>query len=126
MDRGVIGNTSGFGPEIGESYSSDPTNNINLLIMKEEKAKDINRLKRVYNSLKSNLFIKDNNEWRLCTSFREFLSLDWVKRFKNVGKFKKHPLEKEWLKHLNKRRRSNAKKEIQEGIQEYENKYDEI
>ena len=25
LSRGVIGNTSGFGPEVGESYSSETT-----------------------------------------------------------------------------------------------------
>lgn len=79
--------------------------------MKRNDSKDIKRIKKMYPIFKDGYFVE---------SIKDFLSLDWVKRFKNVGKFKKHPLEKQWLKQLNHKKRTSAKKEIQEGIKEWE------
>lgn len=85
--------------------------------MKRNDSKDIKRIKRMYHIFKDGYFVE---------SVKDFLSLDWVKRFKNVGKFKKHPLEKQWLKQLNHKKRTSAKKEIQEGIKEWNERYNEF
>lgn len=84
--------------------------------MKRNDSKEIKRIKKLYPVYKCGEFVN---------SITEFLSLKWVKKFRKVGKFKKHPLEKQWLKQLNHKRRTSAKKEIQEGIQEYEDRYTE-
>ena len=82
-----------------------------------QRKEKISKLKKLYYAYKDGYFVK---------SIKEFLDLDWVKRFKNTSSFKKHPLEKEWLKKLNHKRRTSAKKEIQECIQEYEDRYSEF
>lgn len=93
--------------------------------MKKNDSRAIARLKRMYREFKDNLFIKDGNKWRPCESITEFLELKWVKRLKNTGSLGKHPLDKLDAKLKNKRERYSEKKQVQEGIEEYEMRFDE-
>ena len=94
--------------------------------MKRNDSRAVARLKRMYRGFKDNLFVKDGKKWRPCESITEFLELRWVKRLKNTGSFKRHPLNKLDAKQKNRKERHSEKKQIQEGIEEYTNmsKYD--
>lgn len=81
-----------------------------------QRTEKISKLKKLYYAYKDGYFVD---------SIKEFLELDWVKRFKNTGSFKKHPLEKDELKQLNKKRRISAKKEIAQGLQEWNDRYND-
>lgn len=93
--------------------------------MKRNDSRAIARLKRMYRGFKDNLFVKDGKKWRPCESITEFLELRWVKRLKNTGSFKRHPLNKLDAKQKNRKERHSEKKQIQEGIEEYNTRYDE-
>lgn len=93
--------------------------------MKRNDSRAIARLKRMYESFRGGLFVKDGKGWRPCESITEFLSLKWVKKLKNVSSFEKHPLEKLDAKQKNKKERYSEKKQIKEGIEEYNSRYDE-
>ena len=93
--------------------------------MKRNDSRAIARLKRMYREFKDNLFVKDGKRWRPCESITEFLELKWVKKLKNTGSIEKHPLDKLDAKQKNRKERYSEKKQIQEGIEEYNTRYDE-
>ena len=93
--------------------------------MKRNDSRAIARLKRMYRVFKDNLFIKDGKKWRPCESITEFLELRWVKKLKNTGSIERHPLDKLDAKQKNRKKRHSEKKVIEEGIQEYNSRYDE-
>ena len=93
--------------------------------MKRNDSRAIARLKRMYRVFKDNLFIKDGKKWRPCESITEFLELKWVKKLKNTGSIERHPLDKLDAKQKNRKERHSEKKVIEEGIQEYNSRYDE-
>ena len=93
--------------------------------MKRNDSRAIARLKRMYSVFKDNLFIKDGKKWRPCESITEFLELRWVKKLKNTGSIERHPLDKLDAKQKNRKERHSEKKVIEEGIQEYNSRYDE-
>ena len=93
--------------------------------MKRNDSRAIARLKRMYRVFKDNLFIKDGKKWRPCESITEFLELRWVKKLKNTGSIERHPLDKLDAKQKNRKERHSEKKIIEEGIQEYNSRYDE-
>ena len=93
--------------------------------MKRNDSRAIARLKRMYRVFKDGLFIKDGKKWRPCESVTEFLELKWVKKLKNKSGFDKHPSEKLDAKQKNRKERHSEKKVIEEGIQEYNSRYDE-
>jgi len=93
--------------------------------MKRNDSRAIARIKRMYQMFKDCWFIRNDKEWRPCESITEFLELRWVKRLKNTGSFKKYPLEKLDAKQKNRRERYSKKKQIREGIEEYNTRYDE-
>lgn len=92
--------------------------------MKRNDSRAIARLKRMYREFKDNLFVKDGKKWRPCESITEFLELKWVKKLKNTGSIEKHPLDKLDAKQKNRKERYSEKKQIQEGIEEYNTRYD--
>ena len=92
--------------------------------MKRNDSRAIARLKRMYREFKDNLFVKDGKKWRPCESITEFLELKWVKKLKNTGSIEKHPLDKLDAKQKNRKERHSEKKQIQEGIEEYNTRYD--
>ena len=93
--------------------------------MKRNDSRAVARLKRMYRVFKDNLFIKDGKKWRPCESITEFLELKWVKKLKNTGSIDRHPLDKLDAKQKNRKERHSEKKIIEEGIQEYNSRYDE-
>ena len=93
--------------------------------MKRNDSRAIARLKRMYREFKDNLFVKDGKKWRPCESITEFLELKWVKKLKNTGSIERHPLDKLDAKRKNRKERHSEKKQIQEGIEEYNTRYDE-
>lgn len=93
--------------------------------MKRNDSRAVARLKRMYREFKDNLFIKDGKKWRPCESITEFLELRWVKKLKNTGSIERHPLDKLDAKQKNRKERHSEKKVIEEGIQEYNSRYDE-
>ena len=93
--------------------------------MKRNDSRAIARLKRMYREFKDGLFIKDGKKWRPCESITEFLELKWVKKLKNTGSIERHPLDKLDAKQKNRKERHSEKKIIEEGIQEYNSRYDE-
>lgn len=93
--------------------------------MKRNDSRAIARLKRMYREFKDNLFVKDGKKWRPCESITEFLELKWVKKLKNTGSIKRPLLDKLDAKQKNRRERHSEKKQIQEGIEEYNTRYDE-
>lgn len=93
--------------------------------MKRNDSRAIARLKRMYREFKDGLFIKDGKKWRPCESITEFLELKWVKKLKNTGGIERHPLDKLDAKQKNRKERHSEKKVIEEGIQEYNSRYDE-
>ena len=93
--------------------------------MKRNDSRAVARLKRMYREFKNNLFIKDGKKWRPCESITEFLELKWVKKLKNTGSIERHPLDKLDMKQKNRKERHSEKKVIEEGIQEYNSRYDE-
>ena len=93
--------------------------------MKRNDSRAIARLKRMYGEFKDNLFVKDGKKWRPCESITEFLELKWVKKLKNTGSIERHPLDKLDAKQKNRKERYSEKKQIQEGIEEYNTRYDE-
>ena len=93
--------------------------------MKRNDSRAVARLKRMYRVFKDNLFIKDGKKWRPCESITEFLELRWVKKLKNTGSIERHPLDKLDAKQKNRKERHSEKKIIEEGIQEYNSRYDE-
>ena len=93
--------------------------------MKRNESKALARAKRMYERLKDvPLIKKTNGKWRACESITEFLSLKWVKIFKNTSE-KRFVSDKLDMKNKNRKERHSKKKIIEEGIQEYENRYDE-
>lgn len=93
--------------------------------MKRNDSRAIARLKRMYREFKDNLFVKDGKKWRPCESITEFLELRWVKKLKNTGSIERHPLDKLDAKQKNRKERYSEKKQIQEGIEEYNTRYDD-
>ena len=93
--------------------------------MKRNDSRAIARLKRMYREFRDNLFVKDGKKWRPCESITEFLELKWVKKLKNTGSIERHPLDKLDAKQKNRKERYSEKKQIQEGIEEYNTRYDE-
>lgn len=93
--------------------------------MKRNDSRAIARLKRMYREFKDNLFVKDGKKWRPCESITEFLELKWAKKLKNTGSIERHPLDKLDAKQKNRKERHSEKKQIQEGIEEYNTRYDE-
>ena len=93
--------------------------------MKRNDSRAVARLKRMYREFKDGLFIKDGKKWRPCESITEFLELRWVKKLKNTGSIERHPLDKLDAKQKNRKERHSEKKVIEEGIQEYNSRYDE-
>ena len=93
--------------------------------MKRNDSRAIARLKRMYREFKDGVFIKDGKKWRPCESITEFLELKWVKKLKNTGSIERHPLDKLDAKQKNRKERHSEKKIIEEGIQEYNSRYDE-
>ena len=93
--------------------------------MKRNESKALARAKRMYERLKDVPLIKKaNGKWRACESITEFLSLKWVKIFKNTSE-KRFVSDKLDMKNKNRKERHSKKKIIEEGIQEYESRYDE-
>ena len=68
------------------------------------------------------LIKKANGKWRACESITEFLSLKWVKIFKNTSE-KRFVSDKLDMKQKNRKERHSKKKIIEEGIQEYNDQY---
>lgn len=93
--------------------------------MKRNDSRAIARLKRMYREFKDNLFVRDGKKWRPCESITEFLELKWVKKLKNTGSIERHPLDKLDAKQKNRKERYSEKKQIQEGIEEYNTRYNE-
>lgn len=93
--------------------------------MKKNDSRAIARLKRMYERLKDYPLIKKKDgKWRACESITEFLSLKWAKIFKNTGSYTRGVSDKLDAKQKNRRERYSKKKQIQEGIKEYDSKYD--
>ena len=93
--------------------------------MKRNESKALARAKRMYERLKDVPLIKKaNGKWRACESITEFLSLKWVKIFKNTSE-KRFVSDKLDMKNKNRKERYSEKKVIEEGIQEYNSRYDE-
>lgn len=93
--------------------------------MKRNESKALARAKRMYERLKDVPLIKKaNGKWRACESITEFLSLRWVKIFKNTSE-KRFVSDKLDMKQKNRKERHSEKKVIEEGIQEYNSRYDE-
>lgn len=93
--------------------------------MKRNESKALARAKRMYERLKDVPLIKKaNGKWRACESITEFLSLKWVKIFKNTSE-KRFVSDKLDIKQKNRKERYSEKKVIEEGIQEYNSRYDE-
>ena len=93
--------------------------------MKRNESKALARAKRMYERLKDvPLVRKANGKWRACESITEFLSLKWVKIFKNTSE-KRFVSDKLDMKNKNRKERHSKKKIIEEGIQEYNSRYDE-
>ena len=93
--------------------------------MKRNESKALARAKRMYERLKDvPLIKKTNGKWRACESITEFLSLKWVKIFKNTSE-KRLISDKLDAKQKNRKERHSEKKVIEEGIQEYNSRYDE-
>ena len=93
--------------------------------MKRNESKALARAKRMYERLKDVPLIKKaNGKWRACESITEFLSLKWVKIFKNTSE-KRCISDKLDMKQKNRKERHSEKKVIEEGIQEYNSRYDE-
>lgn len=90
--------------------------------MKKNDSRALARIKRMYREFKDNLFIKDGKRWRPCESITEFLELKWVKKLKNTGSIERHPLDKLDAKQKNRRERYSGRKQIKEGIEEYNDK----
>ena len=91
--------------------------------MKRNDSKALARAKRMYERLKDcPLIKKKDGKWRACESITEFLSLKWVKIHKNTSA-KKLVYDKLDAKNENRKERYSEKKIIEEGIQEYDNKY---
>ena len=93
--------------------------------MKKNDSRALARIKRMYREFRNNLFIKDGKRWRSCESITEFLELKWVKKLKNTGSIEKHPLDKLDAKQKNRRERYSERKQIKEGIEEYNTRYNE-
>ena len=94
--------------------------------MKRNDSRAVARLKRMYKRLKDYPLIKKKDgKWRACESITEFLSLKWAKVFKNTGSYNKGMSEKLDAKQKNRKERHSKKKIIEEGIQEYNSRYDE-
>ena len=94
--------------------------------MKRNDSRAVARLKRMYKRLKDYPLIKKKDgKWRACESITEFLSLKWAKVFKNTGSYTKGMSEKLDAKHKNRKERHSKKKVIEEGIQEYDSRFDE-
>ena len=93
--------------------------------MKRNESKALARAKRMYERLKDYPLIKKKDgKWRACESITEFLSLKWVKIFKNTSE-KRFVSDKLDAKQKNRKERHSEKKAIEEGIQEYNSRYDE-
>lgn len=93
--------------------------------MKRNESKALARAKRMYERLKGASLVKTaNGKWRACESITEFLSLKWVKIFKNTSE-KRCISDKLDAKQKNRKERHSEKKVIEEGIQEYNSRYDE-
>ena len=93
--------------------------------MKRNESKALARAKRMYERLKGASLVKTaNGKWRACESITEFLSLKWVKIFKNTSE-KRCISDKLDMKQKNRKERHSEKKVIEEGIQEYNSRYDE-
>ena len=93
--------------------------------MKRNESKALARAKRMYERLKGASLVKTaNGKWRACESITEFLSLKWVKIFKNTSE-KRFVSDKLDMKQKNRKERHSEKKVIEEGIQEYNSRYDE-
>ena len=93
--------------------------------MKRNESKALARAKRMYERLKDVPLIKKaNGKWRACESITEFLSLKWVKIFKNTSE-KRFVSDKLDMKNKNRKERHSKKKIIEEGIQEYDSRFDE-
>ena len=93
--------------------------------MKRNESKALARAKRMYERLKGASLVKTaNGKWRACESITEFLSLKWVKIFKNTSE-KRFVSDKLDMKNKNRKERHSKKKIIEEGIQEYNSRYDE-
>ena len=91
--------------------------------MKRNESKALARAKRMYERLKDvPLIKKTNGKWRACESITEFLSLKWVKIFKNTSE-KRFVSDKLDMKNKNRKERHSKKKIIEEGIQEYNDQY---
>ena len=87
--------------------------------MKRNESKALARAKRMYERLKDvPLIKKSSGKWRACESITEFLSLKWVKIFKNTSE-KRFVSDKLDMKQKNRKERHSEKKVIEEGIQEY-------
>ena len=94
--------------------------------MKRNDSRAIARLKRMYKRLKDYPLIKKKDgKWRACESITEFLSLKWAKVFKNTGSYTRGVSDKLDAKQKNRKERYSEKKQIQEGIEEYNTRYDE-
>lgn len=94
--------------------------------MKRNDSRAIARLKRMYKRLKDYPLIKKKDgKWRACESITEFLSLKWAKVFKNTGSYTRGVSDKLDAKQKNRKERHSEKKQIQEGIEEYNTRYDE-
>ena len=93
--------------------------------MKRNESKALARAKRLYERLKDMPLIrKTNGKWRACESITEFLSLKWVKIYKE-SKFKRGMSDKLDAKQKNRKERHSKRKVIDEGIQVYKSEYDE-
>ena len=94
--------------------------------MKRNESKALARAKRLYQRVKDvPLFKKDKyGRWRACESVTEFLSMKWVKIFGN-SKLKRGVSDKLDAKQKNRKERHSEKKIIEEGIQEYNSRYDD-
>lgn len=94
--------------------------------MKRNDSRAIARLKRMYERLKDYPLIKKKDgKWRACESVTEFLNLKWAKVFKNTGSYTRGVSDKLDAKRKNRKERHSEKKQIQEGIEEYNTRYDE-
>lgn len=94
--------------------------------MKRNESKALARAKRMYERLKYvPLIKKTNGKWRACESITEFLSLRWVKIFKNTSE-KRFMSDKLDMKQKNRKERYSEKKVIEEGLQDYESDKEEI
>lgn len=88
--------------------------------MQKNVSKANSRAKKMYQTWCNWPFIKkEDGKWRKCTSITEFLSLRWVKTYKENGE-RRFISDKLDAKRKNKKERIEAAKQIKEGIQEYE------